>query len=57
MLISQKKCLKVSENWSAWKSKNFIYILSLKRTLLMYMAVQIPEKEIEEVRKIFVKLD
>ena len=32
-------------------------VVSLKKTILMYLAVQISEKEIEDLRKIFVKLD
>jgi calcium-dependent protein kinase len=34
-----------------------IFLFSLKKTILMYLAVQISEKEIEDLRKIFVKLD
>ena len=29
----------------------------MKRTILMYLAVNISEKEVEDLRKIFVKLD
>jgi hypothetical protein len=34
-----------------------IYLSSLKKTILMHLAVNISEKEIEHLRRVFVKID
>lgn len=37
--------------------KNFMEAVSFKKTILVYMATRLPEKNIEELRKLFIEID